>query len=84
MKKLFEIIIELWYWFMIFLSPFIFFGIISVIILINSSLIYLSLITLSIGFILGILLAEKIRRKYGCSFYLGKILSTPEENKPKK
>jgi hypothetical protein len=76
MNKLFEILVELWYWFLIFLSPFIFFGVISLVIIANTSFVYLSFFNLLLGFILGILLAEKIRRKYGCSFYIGKILST--------
>ena len=31
-----------------------------------------------VGLILGIVIAERIRRKYGCSRYLSRIISTPD------
>jgi len=37
-----------------------------------------SIIITIIGIILGVVLAEYIRKKYGMDFFFGKLLSTPE------
>ena len=65
------------FWLTIFLSPFLA-GVIAAIALYLYSYGVIAIIVVSIGAILGVLLAEKIRRKYGCSTYMGRLLATPE------
>ncbi len=44
----------------------------------NEKLLWLSIVIASISVILGVLYAERIRRKHGTSRYASKILSTPD------
>ena len=79
MRKIFEFFIEGVFWLQIFLCPLLVGGIIAFLIYNgNSDLLVLSLFFIAIGFILGIVIAERIRRKYGCSRYLSRIISTPD------
>jgi len=79
MQKFFHIIIEIIYWIAIFLSPVILFSAIAASIYIsNENNFWLSVIVLSLGVVFGVLWAERIRKKYGCSRYMSKILSTPD------
>lgn len=79
MNKLFEITIEIIFWFLIFLSP-----VIATILL--SAIIYFyvwsnpifTIVIMALGIITGIWWAERIRRKFGCTRYMGKILATPD------
>ncbi len=79
MQKVFSFIIESFYWFLTFLSPFLGFGLVGLFLITAVKLPIIALcILLVVGGVLGILLAERIRRKYGCSNYWGRILSTPD------
>lgn len=78
MKRVFYFVIESIFWFAIFLSPMLFFGIMAAIIYSNIKEIFWAVLVLLIGFMLGVLWAEHIRKKYGCSRYISKILSTPD------
>lgn len=79
MNRLFHIIMEVIYWVFIFLSPVILSGIIGYITFANFDIPITALyICLSIGTILGVLLAEYIRRVYGCVSFWSRILSTPD------
>jgi hypothetical protein len=70
-------IIEGLFWFIIFLSPFLAGAIIAVVLYLyhyNA----IGIVVISIGAISGVILAEKIRKKYGCSTYMGRLLATPD------
>ncbi|MCB0716652.1 MAG: hypothetical protein KDC06_11650 [Chitinophagaceae bacterium] len=79
MQKIFHALIEVFYWVTIFLSPFIIGAGIGLVIYIkNENLSWLSIMIASIGAIIGGMVAERIRKKYGCSRYVGRILATPD------
>ena len=70
-------------WIIIFISVILFFSIISFIIYFsNNSLLFLSIIIEIIGIIIGVFIAEYVRRKYGCPYFLGMIRDNPELNNP--
>lgn len=72
MEKIFDIIMEIIYWFLIFLSPFLISVIIAVIVYFNNPTNHwLPLSLLILGAIIGVVLAERIRRKYGTATYMG-------------
>jgi len=76
MKKVFNAFIEFVFWLAIFASPFLAcFAIAAIIYASHENLKLISIAIIIIGFISGILLAEKIRKKYGCSNYISKIFS---------
>ena len=76
MKKVFDILTELIFWIAVFASPFLLGVVIGTLIYIpNESLLWLSIIIVAIGFFTGLFIAEKIRKKYGCSNYMSKIFS---------
>jgi uncharacterized membrane protein YfcA len=54
----------------------------------NTHLFWLAAIVVFIGAVTGVLFAEKIRKKYGCSNYMSRIVSTPDiwpmDEKPSK
>lgn len=77
--KIFHFVIESFYWLLLFLAPVL--GSIMV------GLIAIAFFDLSIdtllyfipfGALLGIFLAEKIRRKYGCASYWSMLYATPD------
>lgn len=75
MNKLFEII----YWIKIFLSPFIIFLFIALAIYFsNEELLWISVLLSIIGLALGIVYAERIRKKHGTTQYMGKIYNTDD------
>jgi len=87
MEKIFDIIMEIIYWFLIFLSPFLISVIIAVIVYFNNPTNHwLPLSLLILGAIIGVVLAERIRRKYGTATYMGRIRGNSEfiENDPNK
>ncbi|HWY98804.1 MAG TPA: hypothetical protein VNY36_06945 [Bacteroidia bacterium] len=87
MNKFFNIAIEIIYWILFFLSPFLIFTIIAVILYLNNPINHwLPVALLIIGVISGIILAERIRRKYGTANYMGTLWGNSEltENKPDK
>lgn len=77
MIKLFEAIVEAVYWFLIFLSPMLIATVIAAVVYFNNEeQIVLPLAILGIGFVGGVLLAERIRRKYGCSTFYARLMRT--------
>lgn len=76
-EKLIRVVVEIIFWIAIFLSPFLIFGIIAFILFLNDYKILAIISTLS-GLAVGIYFAESIRRKYGCSAYMGRLLATPD------
>lgn len=75
MNKLFEII----YWIKIFLSPFIIFLFIALAIYFsNEELLWISVLLSIIGLVLGIVYAERIRKKHGTTQYMGRIYNTDD------
>jgi hypothetical protein len=42
------------------------------------NLAWLSIIIIGLGFIVGIVFAERVRRKYGCTRYMSRLISTPD------
>jgi hypothetical protein len=74
MKKLFDILLKLIFWLAIFGSPFLAcFAIAIIIYSSHENLKLLSITIVIIGFISGTFLAEKIRKKYGCSNFISRI-----------
>jgi ABC-type bacteriocin/lantibiotic exporter with double-glycine peptidase domain len=90
MKKIFQVIIEAIFWLGIFLSPLLISLIFAAILYFsNASLLWLSIAIATLGLFAGVLFAERIRRKYGCTRFMSRIISTPdiwptEEKKEKK
>ncbi|HYG17191.1 MAG TPA: hypothetical protein VEC12_15650 [Bacteroidia bacterium] len=79
MFRLFEFFIEAVFWLLLFLSPVLLFGAIALAVHINNTENAVAATVLIItGAIAGIIFAEYIRRKHGCSTYLSKIFSTPD------
>lgn len=86
-SRLLEVLVETISWIAIFISPVLGFGVIAAILYFSNPKNWiLAIIITSLGVIIGAIWAENIRRKIGCSNYLGKILgwefpfvSTPKE-----
>ena len=82
MRKLFHIFVESIFWLQLFLVPVLLGGVISVVIYIsNENLIWLSIAIAAISIILGVIYAERIRRKHGTSKYLTRIMATGDQEK---
>lgn len=74
MKKIFDVFVELIFWFAIFASPLLIsLAIATIIYFSNEKLLGLSIFISSIGFLTGIFIAEKIRRKQGCSNFFSTL-----------
>ena len=74
MKKVFNAFIEFVFWLAIFGSPFLACSAIAILIYSShENLKLLSITIIVIGFISGIFIAERIRKKYGCTNYISKI-----------
>jgi hypothetical protein len=79
MWKLLAAFIEFLNWLAIFAASFIVGAGIGLVIYINNqNLLWLSIVFTSAGAIAGVLIAEHIRKKYGCSRYLARIRATPD------
>jgi hypothetical protein len=79
MNKIFHIVVEIIFWLAIFCSPLLISLAIAFLIYINSpKLEWLSIIISSIGLVSGVLFAERIRRKYGCTRYMSRLISTSD------
>lgn len=79
MLKIFIFFINTIYWLGIFIVPrgiLSFFGV--WIYLKNESNLSYSIILIVVGILLGIFLAEKIRKKYGLSNFFGRLSATPD------
>jgi hypothetical protein len=70
--RFFEIFIEVFYWVLIFLSPVLLFAVIALLLYIRGNLV-LVFTSLIVGLVLGTILAEYIRRKYGCSNFISRL-----------
>src|SRR5690606_34319026 len=82
MRKLFHIFVESIFWLQLFLVPVLAGGVIAVVIFIrNENLLWLSIAIAAISIILGVIYAERIRRKHGTSRYLARIMATGDEEK---
>ena len=76
MKKAFDIFVESVFWLAIFASTLLLSIAIGIIVYVSNKNLLWLLITISlVGLITGIFLAERIRRKHGCTNYLSKIFS---------
>jgi hypothetical protein len=93
MKKILSAIIESLFWLQIFMSPVLIGGIIALFIYANNrQLLWLTITIGAVSVILGVLFAERVRRKHGSSRFASRILGTPDlwpdeypgENRPKK
>jgi hypothetical protein len=72
-------IMEAIYWFQIFLAPFIPLSIVGIVIYFNNTNCgWLCTLLMIVGVILGVILAERIRRKYGTTTYMGRIKGNSE------
>lgn len=71
-------IIEAIYWIRIFLSPNFLVGLILAIIHSVSGFRYWQLLLFIPSIVIGILLAERARKKYGTSNYVAKTMNTPD------
>lgn len=79
MKNSFNSIIEVLFWIAIFSSPLLIsIAIAALLYFNNDKLIWMPIAIISAGVILGIYVAERIRRKYGCANFMGKIIGTPD------
>src|SRR5690606_3291564 len=80
MRKLFHIFVESIFWLQLFLVPVLAGGVIAVVIFIsNENLLWLSIAIAAISIIVGVIYAERIRRKHGTSRYLARIMSTGKQ-----
>lgn len=71
--------IEIFYWCLIALCPILIITIINMLIYNYICISFTLLVIVEIiGVILGIILAEYIRRKYGCSVFYSKLMNTPD------
>jgi hypothetical protein len=79
MNKIFHCIIEIIFWVAVFSSPLLIGIAIAFVIDISSQkLVWLSIIIVSLGFVLGIVFAELVRRKYGCTRFMSRLIATPD------
>lgn len=79
MNRIIHFLVEAVFWFQLFFSHLILGGIIAFIVYNNNAAHELPAIFILLsGFILGIVFAERIRRRWGCSRYLSRMLSTPD------
>lgn len=79
MKKILSFFIESIFWIQIFFAPVGIGGLIALFIYIgNQKLLWLSITIAVISLIIGVIYAEKIRRRHGTSRYMSKIRGTPD------
>ena len=79
MRRIFSILIETIFWLQFFITPVGLGALIGIFIYIgNKRLLWLSIIIMSISVVIGVLYAERVRRKHGASRYASRILSTPD------
>lgn len=74
-----NIFFEIIYWLKIFLSPFLFFNVIGIAFFLrNKDFLWLWIILGSIGLILGVIWAERVRRQKGTTQFMGEIYNTDD------
>jgi len=75
--KILATLIEWFYWILLLLCPFLIVGALGL--FLGLSLDYrIFYASLPIGFVLGVLFAQRIKRKYGTSNFYGRLLRMPE------
>ncbi|HEY2722494.1 MAG TPA: hypothetical protein VGI82_12255 [Chitinophagaceae bacterium] len=79
--KIFEWLIKALFRLQAFGASFILFGAIAIFIYTKNANISLAIIFLVLGFILGVIVAESIRRKYGLESFFAKIYGSCETKK---
>lgn len=83
MIRLLENLVEAVYWLLIFLSPMLIATVIAAVIYFsNGEQITIPVVVLGVGFVVGVLLAERIRRKYGCSTFYSRVNRTGGDEEP--
>jgi len=80
--KIFNSIVQCFRWLQIFIAPVIICGIIALFTYERSKII--ALIFLMTGIILGICMAEFVRRKYGLGNFFSRLYSNEADKKPSK
>jgi hypothetical protein len=79
MNKIFRSVIEIIFWVAIFSSPLLIGIAIAFVIYLNvPKMEWLSIAIASLGTLIGILFAERVRRKYGCTRYMSRLIATPD------
>lgn len=79
MKKVLSFIIESIFWLQIFFAPVGIGGLIALFIYIgNQKLLWLSITIAAASIVIGVIYAERVRRKHGTSRYASKIIGTPD------
>jgi len=79
MKKILSFFIESVFWIQIFIAPVGIGGLIALFIYIgNQKLLWLSITIAVASIVIGVIYAERVRRKHGTSRYASKILGTPD------
>lgn len=87
MQKVFHFFIGLVFWIQIVLSPLLIGSLIGVIVYVNNTtstgLVIAVLIGLA-GLVTGILWATRVARNHGTSWYMSRVMATPELDKKKE
>ena len=79
MLKVVAFLVEVGFWLRVFASPFLLFGVgAGLVAIYDEKLKGLSIFILILGGIAGIVFAEYVRRKYGCSNYFSRLISIPD------
>lgn len=79
MKKVLSFFIESVFWIQLFFAPVGIGGLIALFIYIgNQKLLWLSITIATASIVIGIVYAERVRKKYGTSRYASKIIGTPD------
>ena len=79
MNRVLHFFVELAFWILTFLSPVLGFAFFSVFLFFTLQLGFeVVILVMALGVIIGVIFAEKIRRKFGCSSYWARIMSTPD------
>jgi len=79
MKKILSFLIETIFWIQFFITPLGIGALIAIFIYIsNEKLLWLSITITAISAILGVVYAERVRRKKGTSRYASRIIGTPD------
>lgn len=79
MLRIIEFLVEAVYWLLIFLSPVLVMGLLALLLYFECGVpAWISYVLLGVGVVLGVWLAEHVRRKYGCSNFWSRTSATPD------
>lgn len=79
MQRVLKFLTESVFWIQVFISPFILFSIVGVVVYVyQPKLLWLSALLLLLGIVVGIIWAERVRKRAGTSRYIGRIRETPD------